>query len=264
MPFPNCERMIYSKNTLRQVICQLRFPSILRIDSQLPVEFQERIRAKYPIFRERTELIANQIPQSIMNLIPLQMKESLPTSSKIYEFISADENWIITLTRESIALTTNRYTRWMDFKSHFEPSFQSLVDIYSPAFFSRIGLRYQNIIQRSDLELTDAPWSQLLQPYIAGPLSNETVADSITSSVQTFEVSLENNVGMARVQHGLVDSDKQEQCYLIDSDLFTDDRTEADHAIGILDGFNKQGTRLFRWCITTRLHESMGPAPVRS
>jgi hypothetical protein len=43
-PFPESERIIYAKNPLESVICQLRFPAILKISSEPPVEFQETLR----------------------------------------------------------------------------------------------------------------------------------------------------------------------------------------------------------------------------
>ena len=55
MSFPDTPRVIYNKNPLAEVICQLRFPSILLIDAGLPAGFQERIRAMYPLFADRGE-----------------------------------------------------------------------------------------------------------------------------------------------------------------------------------------------------------------
>ena len=52
MPFPDSERVIYQRNPLLEVICQLRFPSILRIDSEAPAVFQERVRKEYPMYQE--------------------------------------------------------------------------------------------------------------------------------------------------------------------------------------------------------------------
>ena len=41
------DRCIYRRSPLIEVICQLRFPAILRIDAQAPAQFQEAIsRAK--------------------------------------------------------------------------------------------------------------------------------------------------------------------------------------------------------------------------
>ena len=38
------DRCIYRRSPLIEVICQLRFPAILRIDAQAPAQFQEAIR----------------------------------------------------------------------------------------------------------------------------------------------------------------------------------------------------------------------------
>ena len=163
MSFPNSERVLYTNNTLQQVICQLRFPSILRIDSQLPDKFQEAIRERYPIFHERTELVINQIPQQIVSLLPAQMRESIPAGKKIYDFTSADENWVITLTRESIALTARRYTRWLEFRDHFSFAFQELLNVYRPAFFLRIGLSGPMMSRRGIV--TRVFWSRHPAPH---------------------------------------------------------------------------------------------------
>lgn len=50
--FPETPRVIYAKNPLFEVICQLRFPAILKIDSEIPAGFQEKLRASFPLFRE--------------------------------------------------------------------------------------------------------------------------------------------------------------------------------------------------------------------
>ena len=49
MPFPEATRVIYHKNPLTDVICQLRFPPILKIDSEIPSLFQDTIREQYPL-----------------------------------------------------------------------------------------------------------------------------------------------------------------------------------------------------------------------
>ena len=56
MPFPETDRVIYAHNPLEQVICQFRFPPILRIDSELPAQFQDRIRHEFPSLIEKSGL----------------------------------------------------------------------------------------------------------------------------------------------------------------------------------------------------------------
>jgi uncharacterized protein (TIGR04255 family) len=61
MPFPEIERIVYRNNPLTEVVCQLRFPPILSIESELPVKFQDAIREMYPSFQEKVELPLNNI-----------------------------------------------------------------------------------------------------------------------------------------------------------------------------------------------------------
>jgi hypothetical protein len=51
----NVERVLYEKNPLESVICQVRFPTILRVDSEVPSDFQDRIRGRFPIFSESSD-----------------------------------------------------------------------------------------------------------------------------------------------------------------------------------------------------------------
>jgi uncharacterized protein (TIGR04255 family) len=48
MKFPASQRVKHIRNPLMEVICQVRFPKILRIDAEVPVNFQEEIRSEYP------------------------------------------------------------------------------------------------------------------------------------------------------------------------------------------------------------------------
>ena len=49
MPFPDAKRIIFRKNPLTEVVCQLRFPPILKIDAEVPANFQEAIRTEFEI-----------------------------------------------------------------------------------------------------------------------------------------------------------------------------------------------------------------------
>lgn len=262
MPFPDSPRVIYKKNPLDQVICQFRFPPILKIDTQSPVDFQEQIRKEYPFFfEERDEFhgfppeVLSQLPQENISEIKL-----LPTNKMNYRFVSADNNWTINLTNSFLALSCKNYDRWENFKSHFVQPLSSLVDIYSPDFFTRIGLRYIDLITRSSLGLEGYGWDELIQPNILGILASTDIDISIVkSALSTDEVSIERD-SIARLVHGLaIINQSKEEVYLIDCDYFTEKRTEISDATTKLDNYNQTGRRLFRWCITDKLHNAMQP-----
>lgn len=55
MLFGHYDRYQYAKSPLVEVICQLRFPTILSIGSQEPAAFQEAIRREFPRYAVRQE-----------------------------------------------------------------------------------------------------------------------------------------------------------------------------------------------------------------
>ena len=262
MPLPDYKRVIYSKNPLEEVICQVRFPSILRIDTELPAAFQEALRGQYPLYEEKTQKgNMPEIPPAVANLLPPGWPVGQP--QRVYVFASTDNRWVITLARDALSLTTKRYERWEEFRERLEKLLGVLVKQYGPPFYSRVGLRYQDVIRPWKLELDKVSWGELLTPHISGELACTELKDEIEQVVRQLKIRFNEKDGHVLVRHGLaVDTDKKKDCFLIDCDYFRSERTETNDAIGILNYFNHQAGRLFRWCITQRLHNAMAPRPL--
>ena len=55
MLFSDHPRTHYRNAPAHEVICQLRFPSILTINSVEPADFQEAIRAEFPQYARRQD-----------------------------------------------------------------------------------------------------------------------------------------------------------------------------------------------------------------
>lgn len=263
MIFPDAPRVLYERNPLDTVICQLRFPQILRIEADEPVAFQERIRTEYPILSTRAQLdLGTVLPPDVAKLIgeklPLPLRQG-----RVYDFGSADEKWKVTLTSSFIALTATRgYVRWEDFKGRLAIVLDAAVETYQPAFFNRIGLRYQNLVRRSVLGLDKVPWRDLIQSHVAGELASSVPDAAIEGITTAVQVKFDGGAKVV-MQHGLGQAEGSgEVGYVIDSDFFTDDRTEVTHAIERLENFNREARRLFHWCITERLHNAMEPRPL--
>ena len=259
MLFPDKPRVVYGKRPTEEVICQLRFPTILRIDSEAPVEFQERIRAQYPVLTEKKPEFS-QIPREIMSFIGADFR----IGKTAYEFASEDKKWKITIAADSISLTTSEYERWELFKDHLVIPFESLLKIYEPPFFTRVGLRYRDVIKRSTLELKNVPWSELLQPPVAGALSVKEIAPAVTDAAKDVTFNLPSNLGQLRVRHGLGKKSPaiKETCYVIDADFFTVQKKEPRHAFNTLDKYHTEARLFFQWCITPKLHNALDPQPV--
>ncbi len=180
-----------------------------------------------------------------------------------YDFVSEDGKWRLSLTRDYLALSTSSYRTWEDFTGHLNGPLSALVEIYKPAFFSRIGLRYQDVVRRSQLSLANTDWSELIKPPLAGLLSSPGIAPNVGEMLTQAVVRLPQFAAKVKMNFGIgVDATvNDEECFIVDSDFWTDERVQCNDVATILAYFNRQSGRLFRWCIEDRLHESMGPQP---
>lgn len=261
MPFPESEKVYYKDNPLAEVICQLRFPPILSIESELPARFQDAIRETYPLFEENRDISIN-IPEELKSQLPREMINFLPSQGvkQNYQFSSEDGLWKINLTRTYLSLSNYRYYSWEEFINYLIPSFEALIEIYSPTFFTRIGLRYKDLIDKYQLNLGELSWDELLQPQIGGILSDPDIKQNVIGTNNTTEIRLSDGESNVRIHHGLVNAKGHDDvCYMIDSDFFTEYKASIDQARNKLDYFNQRGARLLRWCITDTLHNAFGP-----
>jgi len=253
MPFPESPRVIYRQNPLEEVICQLKFPPILKIDAEPPSVFQDAIRGEYPFLQE-VPAFALTLPAELASMIPGL------AGAKSYLFESSDHVWKVTLNREFLSFSTTKYSRWEEFRERLLALIAHLQRIYEPPFFVRVGLRYRDTVKRSALNLQDVDWSELLQPWILGELSDPQVAPHVQQAFRDVLLSLELNGAQLRLRHGTVRAPAQEEStYAIDGDFFKDGPTETNHAVELLNGLNREAGNLFRWCITDRLHERLDP-----
>jgi uncharacterized protein (TIGR04255 family) len=255
MPLPVAKRVIYEKNLLDRVICQLRFPPILKIEKEIPADFQDRIREQFPQYRQKEEL---PVP------IPTQLQINLPGEfqSKNHEFSSEDGKWTVNLTRTFIALTTRDYRRWEDFQEHLNGPVAALRDMYQPVYFSRVGLRYIDIIRRSELGIDkDEPWSELLDPHLLGLLcSSCAVANDIRAFETTYELLLEDKRSVVRVATALAEQqNSKEEFFVIDSDFYNTEKTDAARVNEKLDYFHERASRLIQLLATEKLQKAMKP-----
>lgn len=261
MPFPESDRALYQRNPLAEVICQLQFPTVLPIATELPSDFQQRIRQAYPVFRQEsgTPAMPAEMSQLLANL-PVNLQ-----SGPVYSFDSEAGTRTVTLTRDALAITERDYTRWEDLRTEIETVRSALEEIYVPSFYTRIGLRYQNILDPGALQLQGTGWAELLHPAIAGMLG---VADEISSTVDgvggAAEIAI-NDVPEAavRIQYGLVQKPPDGPApFALDADFYTNQRSPYDQVPDILETFNHLAGNLFRWAIKERLRDALRPTPL--
>lgn len=264
MQFPETERVIYEKNPLEQVICQLRFPPILRIEANTPAGFQDQIRNIFPQFQEKAEFAAI-LPPELVQILSQEIIQSLRPSHKLYQFATTDDSLVVNLASGFVSLTSSSYERWENFIEVLTIIQDALIREYSPAHYTRIGLRYRNLIQKQALGLQEAEWQELLNKDLIRELATPDLEDNIYDIAHRILMRLDSDQSRVHIQHGLfIDSEtKQTVGYGIDCDYFIEGEMNVDAAIDQLNEFNRYNRRLFRWCISDRLHNAMGPRPAK-
>ncbi|MGE0134837.1 MAG: TIGR04255 family protein [Dehalococcoidia bacterium] len=267
--FPVAERVIYERNPLAEVICQLRFSPILEIEVQPPAEFQRRIRLDYPEYavNQRAEFPVADLPPDLARALNA-VAQGIIDHKTAHNFVSSDGFWTVALTKDFVALSTKKYYRWEEFRRRLDLIIDAL-GVYEVPYFTRIGLRYRDAINRTSLGIPNTSWGELLQPYIAGELVASELADSaIVEMRRLSRMKLDNQLQVA-LQHGLARHDEKddsgESIFLFDADLFTEERIDASDrtkVLELLDSANAHARNLFRWAITDRLHSALGPRAV--
>ena len=192
------------------------------------------------------------------------LNQMVPSPKKNHEFSSEDGVWKVNLTRTFLSLSTTKYLRRSDFKEKLNRPVDALIEIYMPdttASFSRVGLRYVDIIKRSELDLQSADWSDLLEPFALGFLGSEEVKHDVQGLDTQYKIGLGDKSGIVRIKTGLVrwQENKDEECFVIDSDFFYEGKMDIENALGKLNGFHVHASNLIQWIITDTLHKAMEP-----
>ena len=105
MAFPDAPRVIYGVNPLDEVVCQVRFPPILRIDAEPPAAFQELVRRDLPFYAvEPSQKINLTVPKTPTGGYPNALSANLLAGTGKHGFASADRTWKLSLSRDSLVI----------------------------------------------------------------------------------------------------------------------------------------------------------------
>lgn len=228
--------VMYQKTPLLDVTFQVAFPQNLQISSAPPVKFQGRVKHLFQNF-------------------------SLTQDKASYNFLSANQRWQLVLGRESLAVVARQYEGWEAFQTHIKLATEAIEIEYPPPYFSRIGLRFRNIVRRSSLGLMNKEWDQLLHNKWTGDLAWSGVAGDMKATHSEVVMGLNGGDDLACVRHGLIPiaQPTQEMGYLIDHDFFVNGQFAMAEIEGKLLDYHQAAQRFFKLWITDTLHQAMQP-----
>jgi uncharacterized protein (TIGR04255 family) len=233
---PHTESVRYRTNFIRTAVCELRFPTILELETKPPHALQHKIKKSYPLYEK-------QIVEQVGAPEALRQQQS-------YLFRSKDQHWTITVKASSIAFETDAYKDFEDFYSRLCELLHNAADFIDSDFFTRVGLRYINFVPIKDGTLDGWIRSDLIQPLLSGVLGNTSkYAAFIQGSLKRGHYSL---------RHGLQDEPtSKEGEYYLDFDYFNENIDFKD-AFELIKEFKETNFDLFLWCLGDKAKDLLG------
>ena len=254
MKFPEITRVLYGANPLVDVICHITFPRILAIDNELPVDFQEALISRFPLLETK----------NVRKRGSDASADDDAGRGLTYEFASSDKQTMVVLGSDFLGIRTFQYERWEIFKEHIENAIRTLLATYTLSVFTSLSLNYINVVDKDALGLKDVRWADLIRGSLIGPFSETSASDDDLFELHSF-ASLKIDDGVLRIISGLVQkTDTKNTSFLIDNEFVFDESMDADEhkSLAVLRRFNLESGRVFRWCITDKLHQVLRPSPL--
>jgi uncharacterized protein (TIGR04255 family) len=260
MHFENYESVEYKHNILFQVIFQARFPEIMRIQHEPPIDFQDAIRT------EGYTEINHSVPSALPGIIPNQALDIGRDIGRLFHFLSEKKDWEVILGSGFISLNCHRnYRNYSEFKEKLEKVLRIFYEIYSPPYFTRIGLMYRNMANRVFLPhlqqmSVESFIPKYIFPVLATPMANDVLNLQTVSQFDDKEIKATVTHALSQVSgvfgHRQV---TDERSYVIDIDCFYERNVGViDEIFTKSDIFKQHERNIFEWSITDALREAMG------
>lgn len=231
----------YKRNFLKQAVCELRFPTLMELgEARPPAALVTALRKDYPHLE-------------LANEVMIGIGGGVPGGNNAHIFRSSKLTWTVSLKQSSLSIETKAYTEYAQLKERVLKVVAAAVKIIDSDFFTRIGLRYINVIDPDDADPTDG-W---INPQIVQPLLSQKF-----TGIQEYagRIQLNSDDGGCLLQHGIRlrqsrrDGNTQYPEYLLDIDAYRNDVVLAD-AESALDVMHSQAFDVFDWCLADKARE---------
>lgn len=223
LSLPLVDSAHFERNLIRQVVCELRFPTLYELeDARPPMSFAKALRKDYPHQESGNDL--NVGVGSVAH----------PT---VHTFRS--NRWTVALRASTISIETHHYLSYDELRSRVQQVVDAAAKVIDSEFFTRIGLRYINSVpyKRADL-------SKWVNPDLVGTLSSGLFGDVAEHSQR---VSGPTEFGNFLFQHGLGTRGNRQE-YVLDFD-FSAENVEVGACMASLDRLHKLEFSMFMWSL---------------
>lgn len=224
----------YKRNFLRQAVCELRFPTLMELgEPRPPASFVKALRKKYT-------------SHELANEVTLGIGSGTAGTNHKHVFRSSKLTWAVSLKQNSVSIETNSYTEFANMRERVLEIVEAASKIIDSDFFTRVGLRYINVID---------PGVDPLDGWVNPDLVNPLLSRNFTG-VQDYvgRLQLAADDGGCLLQHGLrfPEQRRKEEIvspgYLLDIDTFRNEVSLND-TDAALAAMHTQAFDIFDWAI---------------
>lgn len=192
--------LILTRRPLIEMSLSLSFPTMLILERELPITFQEKIRQKFPIFKDmdsatnELEIGNNGIPQ-----VFYQKK------FKNYIFISQDNKSKISLSSSNISISCLGPIDLLDFAATSSFILDSFKTAYQINYFQKLSIKSLYAFSPKNYDsMIEFDWSQIINKQYIMFLSKETDCRNfkleITGSDEDDKLIFRKILGLGKVQ----------------------------------------------------------------
>lgn len=240
----------YKRNFLRQAVCEFRFPTLMELgEPRPPASLVTALRKEYPHLE-------------LANEVTLGFGGGTSGSNNAHIFRSAKLTWTVTLKQSVLTIETTAYTNYAHMKERVLHVVDAASKIIDSDFFTRVGLRYINVID-SGTDPTDG-W---INPVLVAPIRS---GDFLGVQEYAGKLQLGAPDGGCLLQHGIRlkpphSGEAVPPEYVLDIDTFRNEVKLSD--IGaVLDAMHTQEFNFFDWSIGPKAREylSADRSPTKS
>ena len=242
LALPDQPRRFYATNSLRLVVCQLRFPVMHRFDEPGALaRFQDVLGERYPRSApEQQIMIAGMGPPSAAAL-------------QFWRFQGVDDGWSVAIARDFVSLETTAYEQYEEFRERLAEVLDATLAL-GVSRRERLGLRYVDEIRHPEAK-RPADWRRFVNEKLLGMVGGGELGDDVIQALQ--EIRLREEDGTLAIRHGYLGAEVAggDPFYLLDLDYY-DERPaslEASSVLAQLDAYHRVMHNVWETAITDDL-----------
>ncbi len=236
LTLPAVDRVDYERNFVKTAVCELRFPTLLELESRPPEVLQKALRKEYPLYERAQALTGITVGGGAQTQVQHQLK-------------SKDKKWTVLFRSSSVALESTAYKGFDDFMPRLAWVLKAVRPLIDADFFTRIGLRYINALPFNPVDFDG--W---VNPVLAGTLVSGPFGE-VSAFWQQAQGPAER--GWFSFRHGLPEAEGAKREYILDFDFYDENIDVADTEKAI-NALHNESYRFFSWAVGPKTIAAMG------